>query len=443
MTAKPQRSAFWQDIPGILAYPLQGEALGMLVGCALAKIVSYALGASLQVQWLPSFSVQGDSSAVFAVVLGLIVDLIVLMLVLKLAVEALVHTAHDQVGPDKAGGMSATDSQAVGQILLLLIFGLPVYLLALWGNSNVAWLALLAVTLVLPAAIILQAVDDNLLHSLDPRAWWALMSRVGVSYFVMVAMLACLLAVVVGLQWLLTASLPGVFAAVLSGFIAFYALLAGYTLMGRLIIHKHEALDLDLTPPIVRPTLANAEEDDVMQATDRLLGNDEPVAAADQLQSLIVRRGASAPIHDRYRQLLLANRDMERLATHGRDYIGVLLALGQPKRAAALLVESRSYDPAFRLDAPEHITELIAHANATGQSQLALDLAEGFKTRFPKDPDIPRNLLTAARLMAERFGRVAEARHLLEGLLEKYPEHPLTADIALALAEVARMPASR
>lgn len=438
-----QRSAFWQDIPGILGYPLRAEALGMLLGCALAKIVSYALGSSLQVQWLPSLSVQGGSSSVFAVVLGLVVDLIVLMLVLKLAVEALVHTAHDRVGPDKAGGMSATDSQAIGQILLLLIFGLPIYLLALWGNGNLVWLALLMAVFVSPAAIILQAVDDNLLQSLDPRAWWALVSRVGASYFVMVAMLACLLVVAVGTQWLLKASLPGVFAAVLSAFIGFYALLVGYTLMGRVIIHKHEALDLDLTPPIVRPTLANAEEDELMQAADRLLANDKPVAAADQLQSLIDRRGASAPIHERYRQLLLANCDMERLSVHGRDYIGVQLALGQPKRAAALLLESRSHDPAFRLDAPEHITALIAYAAATGQSQLAVDLAEGFNTRFPTDPDLPRNLLTTARLMAERFGRVAEARHLLEGLLEKYPEHALAPEIALALADVARMPAPR
>ena len=414
----------------------------MLVGCALAKIISYALSSSLQVQWLPTISVQGNSSSVFAVVLGLIIDLIILMLVLKLAVEALVDTANDRIGPDKAGGMSATDSQAVGQILLLLIFGVPIFALALIVGGNLVWLAILLAMAVVPAAIILQAVDDNLWHSLDPRAWWALQSRLGVSYFVMVAMLACLLIVVTSLQWMLGWSLPGVLAAVLSAFLGFYALLVGYHLMGRVILYKAEALDLDLTPPIVRPTLANAEEDEVMQAAERLLANDEPVAAADQLQSLIAHRGASAPVHERYRQLLLANSDVERLSAHGREYIGVLLALGQPKRAAALLVESRLHDPAFRLDAPEHITALIAHANAGGQSQLAVDLADGFNTRFPKDPDVPRNLLTAARLMAERFGRVAEARHLLEGLLEKYGEHPLAPEISLALAEVARMPAT-
>ena len=74
---------------------------------------------------------------------------------------------------------------------------------------------------------------------------------------------------------------------------------------------------------------------------------------------------------------------------------------------------------------------------------LNVDLADDFNRRFPKDPDRPRNTLTAARLMAERFGRIAEARHLLEGLLEKYPAHPLTPEIALALADIARMPAVR
>lgn len=415
----------------------------MLAGCSLVKVLSYALGSSLHVQWLPGFSVQGSSSSVFAVVLGLIVDLIVLMLVLKLAVEALVDTAHDRIGPGKAGGMAATDSQAVGQISLLVIFALPVYLIALWGSANLGWLGLSLAAALLPAAIILQAVDDNLLHSLDPRAWWALLSRLGVSYLVMVAMLACLLAIAAGLQWLLASTLPGVVAAVVSGFTGFYALLVGYHLMGRVILYKHEALELDLTPPIVRPTLANAEEDEIMQAADRLLANDEPVAAAERLNALIIRRGASAPIHERYRHLLLANRDTARLSAHGRDYIGVLLALGQPKRAAALLVESRTQDPDFQLGAPEHITALIAYASANGHSQLAVDLAEGFNARFPKDPDLPRNMLTAARLMAERFGRSADARHLLEGLLEKYPGHPLTPEIALALADVARMPPSR
>lgn len=443
MTAPSPPLARWWQSTGVLAFPLQGEGLGMLVGCAAARLLSHALASSIEVQWLPTFSVQGDPGSVFTVVLGGMLDLAIVMLVLKLAVEALLNTARDRIGEGKAGGVAATDSQSIGQILLLVVFGLPIYLLALWGNVALGGLALLAGGVLLPAAIILHAIDENFLHALNPRAWWELVSRLGASYFAMVGSLLVLLLVVLCAQFALRSLLPAWLNAPSSAFVGFYALVVGYHLMGRVIVQGHDALGLDLTPPIVRPRLANAEEDEVMQRADGLVANDETLAAADALHALISRRGSSAPIHLRYRELLQSLGDGDRLNQHGRDYISILLALGQPRQAAALWAESRGRDPSFQLEVPEHISALVAHAAATGQSQMAVDLAAGFNTRFPKDPDVPRNLLTAARLMAERFGRADEARHLLEGLLEKYPEHPLAPDIALALADVARMPAPR
>lgn len=415
----------------------------MLVGCAAARLLSHALASSIDVQWLPTLSVQGDPGSVFTVVLGGMLDLAIVMLVLKLAVEALLNTARDRIGEGKAGSVAATDAQSIGQILLLVVFGLPIYLLALWGNVALGGLALLAGGVLLPAAIILHAIDENFLHALDPRAWWELVSRLGASYFAMVGSLLVLLLVVLCAQFALRSLLPAWLNAPSSAFVGFYALVVGYHLMGRVIVQGHDALGLDLTPPIVRPRLANAEEDEVMQRADGLVANDETLAAADALHALISRRGSSAPLHLRYRELLQTLGDSDRLNQHGRDYISILLALGQPRQAAALWAESRSRDPSFKLEVPEHISALVAHAAATGQSQMAVELAAGFNTRFPKDPDVPRNLLTAARLMAERFGRADESRHLLEGLLEKYPEHPLAPDIALALADVARMPAPR
>lgn len=443
MTSPSPPRARWRNATGALGFPLQGEGLGVLVGCAAARLLSHALGSSIDIQWLPNLSVQGDSSGVFAVVLGGLLDLAILMLVLKVAVEALLNTAHDRIGDGKPGGVSATDSQSIGQILLLIVFGLPIYLFALWGNLALGVLAVVVGGAVLPAAIILHAVDENFLHALNPRAWWELLSRLGASYFAMLWSLLLLLLVVLAAQMLLRNLLPGWLNAPLSSFIGFYALIVGYHVMGRVIVQGHDALGLDLTPPIVRPKLANAEEDEVMHSADHLVANDETLAAADLLQSLISRRGSSAPIHQRYRELLQILGDGDRLNQHGREYISILLALGQTKQAAALWTESRSRDPSFQLDVPEHISALVAHAAATGQSQMAVDLAAGFNTRFPKDPDVPRNLLTAARLMAERFGRAEEARHLLEGLQEKYPEHPLAPDFDLALADIARMPARR
>lgn len=430
-TRRPTSGA---SLPGVLAFPLRGDAAFVIGACALARLPAHWLGASLTIQWLPGFSVAGNTSSVFAVVLGLLLDLGILMLGLKVAVEALLDTAHDRLGPAKAGGLLVTDSQAIGQIWLLLVFLVPLYLTALVFGSAAAGAMLCVTALVLPAAIMLQAVDDNLWHALDPRAWRELFRRLGAPYLGAVLQLSVLAGAAVGLHWLLWSRLPAWLGAVGATATGLYALVAGYHLLGRLLVDHHERLGFDVTPPIVRPTLGNIEEDETMRAAERLLADEGPAPAAACLGGLIERRGASAPIHDRYRQLLQASNDLPRLAEHARQQVAALLALGQPKRALALLLESRTRDPAFQLDDPETIATVVTHAAAFGHSQLAVELAAGFGARFPKSPDLPRTMLTAARLLAERFGRVEEARRQLEGLALRYPGHPLAAEIAGLLA---------
>jgi hypothetical protein len=283
----------------------------------------------------------------------------------------------------------------------------------------------------------LQAVDENLWHALDPRAWWALFQRLGAHYLGAVLRLSALAGAAVALHWALWSRLPSWLGAVGATATGLYALVAGYHLLGGLILEQHRRLGFDVTPPIVRPTLGNAEEDETMLAAERLLADEGPGPAAACLRRLIERRGASAPIHDRYRQWLQASNDLPRLAEHARQQVAALLALGQPKRALALLLESRTQDPAFRLDDPETIATVVTHAADHGHSQLAVELAAGFEARFPKSPDLPRTVLTAARLLAERFGRDGEARDRLESLAQRYPEHPLAAEIAGLLAALA------
>ena len=429
------RAQGWRALPARFAFPLRGDTPALIGACALARLLSYALGASLSVQWLPTLSVAGSSSSVFAVVLGLLIDLGILMVGLKLAVEALLDTAHDRVEPGKAGGLLVTDGQALGQIALLLIFLVPVYLIALLAGVTAATCALLLVAVVLPAAIMLQAMDENLWHALDPRAWLALFGRTGrrlpghgrAAGDAGRAALRPALPDLVAAAGLARRDRQHDRRAVCAG--------------GRLsparppdLRASRQRLGLDLTPPIVRPSLGNAEEDETMRAADRLFAEEGPAPAADCLRALIERRGASAPIHDRYRQLLLASNDLPRLAEHAQQQVAALFALGQPRRALALVLESRTRDPAFRLENPETIATVVTHAAESGHSQLAVELARDFDTRFPKSPDRPRTLLTAARLLAERFGRDEEARRLLEGLEQRYPDHPLAEEFAKALA---------
>jgi len=431
--------SFWQDLPGILAYPVRHGELGLIAAFSLARLLTYALGSAVSIEWLPSFTITGSTGSVFAIVLTFAVELIFLVLGLKLAVEALLNTASDRLDSTKRGPVWASDENAAGQCFLLLVFLLPVYLITQFFGPGPGWFSLALALLLLPAAMIVCAMEDSFWYALDPRTWLALLARVGVDYFAVVVLLGLLGLLAFGVQSLVLSHLPGWIEAPASRFISLYALVVAYHLMGYLLHQHREPLGLDITPPIVRPLLANREEDAILQQSDALAADGDPVAATDVLQALIHRHGASAPIHARYRELLSAAGDIPRLSQHARGYVATLLALGQDKRALALHVESRALDPDFKLDVPEDVTRLIAHAVASGQSQLALELAAGFDTRFPRNADVPKNMLTVASLMAERFGRTQEAKEILEGLLVRYSEHPLAPDITRALADVQLM----
>ena len=426
----------WQRLPDHLAYPAQPRILGMIAIFSLARLLSYLLRSGMSIQWLPQLVVSGRVASISGFVLGSLLELILLLLALKLAIEAMLNTAHDRHDPGKAGPLWASDAHAAGDLLLFLLFIGCTYLLALWIGKDAGWLALLLTLLMLPAAVMVHALSEDVWHALNPLAWFDLLKRTDSGYFNVVVLLGMLALLLCGLEFTVLSHLPGWLDAIGSRFVELYALLLAYHLFGDLLFQHHEALGIDISSPIVRPVLANLMEDQAMQHADTLVARDETVAAIEVLRALMQRHGASAPIHDRYRQLLRGIQDIEGLNQHGREYVPNLLALGQTKRALTLYLESRALDAGFQLDVPEDITRLFMHAVATGQSQLAVELMAGFDTRFPRNADVPQNFLITAKLMAERLGRADEAKQLLEGLIERFPEHPLIPDIQRALADV-------
>jgi tetratricopeptide (TPR) repeat protein len=150
------------------------------------------------------------------------------------------------------------------------------------------------------------------------------------------------------------------------------------------------------------------------------------------LDRLIRGRGATAPVHARYRALLGRLGDRDGLLRHARLHVAVQLQLGQSREAMALYLEAKQMDPGFELDDPQPISELIALAARNQQSQLSVSLAEEFARRFPRDRDLVLNGLTAARLM-DRLDRDEEARRLLVDLIARFPEHELQPELQAAL----------
>ena len=100
-----------------------------------------------------------------------------------------------------------------------------------------------------------------------------------------------------------------------------------------------------------------------------------------------------------------------------------LIACEEWAAALACYRQTRQQDEAVSL-APAWVYPLARQAQAEGLRETALALVEGFSKRYPAHPDVVKNYLLAAAILAERFGEKGKAEALLRRLAERYREHP-------------------
>ena len=384
----------------LLAYPATPAMLGFLAALAMFRLLAHA----------PN-------------ILGLLFELAFWVMGYKLAVEALVNTAHGRYEALHGEDLMATDGDGVEQLVLGVLAAVAMAATSRWLGVFPALGLLAAIVLFMPAAVMLLSINHSLVNALNPLAWFALIGRVGLPYFGVVAVFTVLAIASEALQWLLESTL-GWFGIVPAGFVSLFALVAAYHVLGDLL-HRHApALGLDITPAVQRATYANPIEDETMAAAAERAGQGDPAAAAELLAGLFRGRGASDPVHEQYRRYLIAAGDLARLATHDREYVSSLIVTGKDKAALAVVADTMARVPDFRLELPDQIARLVALAARQGQTQLAVALAHDFETRFPGSPELPDVVLTAARLQSERLGQDATARDRLRALVGTHPGHP-------------------
>lgn len=399
---------FWQRLSQITTYPLQREALFTIVALAVMRLV------------------------VYVPVLGWLLNLFVTIAILRYAGEVLYRTAHGKMDPP--AGYSADDSR--GWTLFWVQLALVV--LAVFGGVLGAWLdaPLLGIAtmgfiaLAAPGAMISAAIDGDWLRALNPVLWLQVMLRLGAPYLLLAGLCVLIVVSKANAQEFLLPLMPGPFAVVASGLIGHYALVATFHLMGYVVYQYHEALDFAVDPqqaPLTRPDDVDAG---LLAQSEALAADGELAAAETILRDHIRERGGSDALRTRYRKLLRLRGDKAALLADGREWINVLIARDNERRALEVWRECRELDAGFWPSDPGMVHRLAQKAATLGLSELALKSTSGFHKAFPKHADIAPNYLLAARLLVDRFGRDTQALELLRQLERNYPLHPLAAEIA-------------
>lgn len=410
---------FWERLRPMLAYPLHSEALLTITLLAVLRLLGYLPG------------------------VGFIMNFIVMAATLKYAAEVLSSTANGQM--EAPSGYNTPDS--VGWVvlkvqILLWVLGLVLIIgFMAAGMPAMAWVAGIAVALGAPAALMSAAIDQDTLGAINPSMWMATLTRIGWPY--VGASLLCLVLMIseANAREMLVPFLPGPLAVIGHYFIANYATVVTFHLLGYLVFQYRDVLGYEIKSNA--PTaLARPKDRDqsVLDESESFAADGDTESAARVLHEFINERGATDAVHLRYRKLLTLHGDSEALNKHAQQYLNVLIAQEKWRQALDFWSECRGADPMLWPSDPDQVRELVDKAKELGQAELALKFANGFSRVYPRHASVGAVHLRVAQALNERLGKPAEARKLLEATRDAYPKSRALPEIEAYLQYLPRTP---
>ncbi|KFN50459.1 hypothetical protein [Arenimonas composti] len=417
MSRRNRRPGLIQGLPSMLTYPLRGAMPFMLGALCLLSLLEKAPG-----------------------LIGLVFWVLCTVFAFKLAVEALINTAHGRYEPLAADELTATDGEAFKQLVLQFLISAGLVAAMYFGGWKGLLWALAAMVLLEPAVVILLAMEGRLFAALNPLQVLRLIGRLGGAYFAVVAVVAVLVTASAFVEGYLQARLPSIPGHLLASVVSLYSLILIFHVLGDLIHRHHDVLGLDVEPAVPRATFGNPFEDETMAAAERAVGEGRREDAIALLGELFRGRGASDPVHDRWREYVIASGDVDRLTRHDREYIASLLATGKDRRALAVFSETRRHDPRFVAGNDETMARLVETAANTGQARLAVQIAEGFEQQFPGSPFIPRVVHAVAWTMADQFEQTDAALLRVQKAMRIDPAHPLNEALHALALKIDKLP---
>lgn len=413
--AQAAPAAFWTRIPAIATYPLRGSALYALIALTLCSALLVLPG-----------------------ILKLVVMGVLGMATYTYAFDILRHTADGQADAPRLG-YDSFDSAVLRLILLAIALGIVIGVAAGIAGPLGLTIAYLGTMLLLPGMLISLAIDGSLRRALNPavsidmalRIGWPYLAAYGLLYVIQGSGTA---AVFVALKYL-----PPLVREAAVMMTSIWTLFASFHLLGYLVYQYHEELGYVPSGGAAHERIDPDQR--LLDEAEQYVRDGHSDEAFQALRGAVRARAVSLAVHELYQRLLRQHHRNDELREHTRQYINRLLQEKQERRALALQREALDSDPAFTPLLPEHATLLAERAKMAGQFQLATDGLLAAIAGWPRDPMLPSWSLDAGLMLAERFGRDAQARAILQNAADRCDNDAQRAKLDAALRAVAIQPA--
>lgn len=411
---------FWQRLPHFFRYPLHWEPLLYMGLLALATLLGFILPLPFPLDHA-------------------LVHLGVWLSFIRYAYKTLDQTAQGWLTPEQHRIRDNTDLTYLPykQCGIFLVAGLLLTQAKALG-SLVQGFVMIFTVLALPASVMTLVITRRFWAGLNPLALLNIMQAIGLPYLGLCGFLLLLSGGTDALFILLLPFMPYWLWLPALNFMSMYFTLIMFNMMGYVIYQNHHVLGLSANVPV------NTDRQEEKNNTiGHLIGAgrlEEALAVA--YEACRVAAYGDVAVHERYHKLLALTGYDDRMQSHARLYLSLLLEKSLSDEALALYRFMRERTPAFELEQPAQLLRLAEAARRQRNFAEALALIKGFDKRFPRHRDIPSVYLFAASILCENLHQDEDARRILAVLLTRYPDHPVCAEAQQLLTALDKLAAT-
>ncbi len=307
------------------------------------------------------------------------------------------------------------------------------------------WAVVVVLSMLLPSAAIVIALEDKFFKALNPTLVVYFIRSIGSAYF---ALWAFFLLIAGARQFALTAGakLPAALGFPLEMGLATYLALVLFAMMGYALYQFHQELHLDVDVDFDDHRLAGGAESIARSGSAYAAVND--AASADPLERKVqallkegnVREAIAevkdymrydkfdAALNTRLHALHLQAGDTAATVAHGQQWLTALARANQGPQAVAAIRELLKMDPEFIVADGDVVLPAAQAAVKLRDAALAVKLLKGFDKRFPQHKDLPGVFLLGAKLMSEHMRQHDKAAALLRSVLARFPDHAISGE---------------
>ena len=417
---------FWQRIPRFFLFPFHTGPLLYIVLLSAASLLAIML---------PAF----------------LVELGIALAALRYAFRILEQTSLGYLTPEQHELDSKPERSTLPYKLLGILVGWGFIVGVVARVSPALGIAVnFFVTLALPASVMSLSVTNSFFGGLNPASWITIMRAVGKPYLALWVFLFLLMGGGPIALGLIMPMLGGWLQLPVVNFVFIYFTLVMFNMMGYCLYQYHHMLGLGVKVDFDQARDGSAPAAKTGKPRDTVGEEIGAKVAAGDLKGALqaaYEQHRTAPddvaVQERYFKLLQLGDKPDHSLRHARELISLLLRKERGERALQVFKTCSETKADFAPENPGEIFKLAQAARRARDYVLALALVRDFDKANPRHPDVPAARLMSAQILSENLKKDDIAADILKGMLQKFPEHPLSVEAAAYLKVLERMAALR